>query len=216
MKAHNTKRALDSRTAARKNEIAAAGLGLVEERGYAAVSASALSAQSGISESTINYQFPTRAHLLVSILEYGDRKHAEDLIGKFDQNAIITPSDVIFDIAEGDVGHLETLKLFHYLLGEAVDNSHPAHTYIAARHKSTVELLAGLVRARQASGHAHPDLDPEITARQILASWIGLEALWLLDPSFDFADSVKRVVRQLTRQDAMEAKQAMEQLAATF
>lgn len=210
-----SKRAPYARSTERKLQIAAAALEVVDELGYGKVSAQAVSQRSGIAESTINYQFPTRAHLLVGALELSDRQHQERLQQRYAGSAPLA-SDLVFDIAEGDVRELSRLRLFHYLLGEAVDVEHPANAYIVARHSRSVAWLAQMVEGRQLAGQAHPDLDPQLTARQILSSWIGLEAMWLLDPSFDFTHSVEAVVRQLTRQDAMEARQAIEQLAAQF
>jgi len=71
-----------------------------------------------------------------------------------------------------------------------------------------------MLRHRQHRGLAHPDLEPEAVARRLVAVWDGLQAQWLVSPTFDLADEILAAFRQLSGQNMMEARQALEQALA--
>ena len=50
--------------------------------------------------------------------------------------------------------------------------------------------------------------------RVIVAVWAGLRARWLVAPTFDLADEILAAFRQLSGQNMMEARQALEQALA--
>ncbi|GAA1919330.1 hypothetical protein GCM10009775_09860 [Microbacterium aoyamense] len=47
-----------------------------------------------------------------------------------------------------------------------------------------------LIAGGSTGGLALPDLEPEAVARRFVAVWDGLQALWLVDPSFDLGDEI--------------------------
>ena len=198
-----------------KEAISSACLSLIDQTGISGISVQAVSQRSGIPISSINYQFPTKSALLRAALQERDKQHAQELRARW-ESVPLELADLVRNIAQSDEIELNRLKLDHHLRGEAVETSHPAHNYFKHRHQSSIEIIAGLVRELQNQGKAHGDLDPKLTATQILAAWIGLESIWLIDSSFNFSEAVRQIVRQLTRQEAVEAKQAIAELAASI
>ena len=71
-----------------------------------------------------------------------------------------------------------------------------------------------MLRHRQHRSLAHPDLEPEAVARRLVAVWDGLQAQWLVAPTFDLAEEILASFRQLSGQNVMEARQAFEQALA--
>jgi hypothetical protein len=102
-------------------------------------------------------------------------------------------------------------QVFTEVLARASDPTHPAHEYIAERHRLSLAYGAKLLRIRQDNGLAHPDVDPERFGREIVASWDGVQAQWLVHRDFDLADAVTAAFRRLSREDATETKRTMEQ-----
>lgn len=210
-----TKRAPYAKSTQRKAAIAQATLEVVDEVGHSRVTSALVAKRLGIPEATVLYHFPTRAHLLLAALERSDSQYGERLRAEY-ADELHDPSDFVSRLARFGATEMSRRRLYAYLLGEAADPEHPAHPYFVAHYLQARTAFARVVRQLQAEGIAHPDLDPEIVARQISAAWTGLQSQWLLDPSFDFVPIVELTVRHLTRQDSMEARQAIEQLAQSI
>ena len=79
-------------------------------------------------------------------------------------------------LVERNMEFREIITLYAVLNMEATDPRHPAHHYFAERTRLGLETLEGLL--------GKPD--PPIAARQLLAFWQGLEALWVADSGTDF------------------------------
>lgn len=197
----------------RKAQIADAALALIDECGHLDFTIAAVAERMGIPTPTVIYHFPTRAHLLVAAQE-----RVDELYGSLDGDPIseavfaeVEPAELAARIAQMGLHDPNRMRLRTYLQGEAVNSDHPAHDYVLRVSRLALRALGNLVRKRQEIGLAHPELDPEMTGRQIIAAWDGLQLQWLVDPAFDLAAAVEQTVRHLTRQDTMEAKQAIAQ-----
>jgi hypothetical protein len=57
-------------------------------------------------------------------------------------------------------------------------------------------------------------MDPERFGRQMGAVWDGLQLRWLTGAGFDLTEEIMAAFRALSRQDAVEAKRALQALAA--
>lgn len=204
-----------AKTAQRRADIVAAALELVVDRGHRDVTTAEVAERAGVTEATVLYHFPSKDHLLVATL---GRSEADD---QQREAAAHTPRvDLVWTAesvgrqAEVNVGHAETLRLFVRMAAEATEPSHPAHAWFVEHHRAAYSQFAETLRGLQESGQAHPDVDPNRFARQMVALWDGLQSQWLIDPSFDLAEEVVAAFRTLAREDAMSAKRAMEALAA--
>ncbi|WP_427118165.1 TetR/AcrR family transcriptional regulator [Pseudarthrobacter scleromae] len=195
----------------RKAAITAASLQLVIERGHENVSTAEVARSAGITESSLLYHFPTRDELLVATLTAADPIL---MANEVDVGAIADPVEVLRSVVSQGMGEPNRLRLFTEMLARASDPTHPAHQYITEHHRLSLAYAAKLLRIRQDNGLAHPDVDPDRFGREIVAIWDGLQAQWLVNRDFDLADAVGNAFRRLCREDVMETKRTMEQLAA--
>lgn len=194
-----------ARSAVRRREIADAVLGLVREVGHAGVTTAEVAARAGTSEATVLYHHPSRDHLLVAALARADELAGDD--HPSDEQAV---DPGFADRLAGHVtasvqGDAPVVRLYVMLAGHAATPGHPAADFFADHYRATVAVYSRLVRARQAAGLAHPGLDPEQTARQLVAAWDGLQAQWVVDGNFDLAAAVSGAFRRLTGQGWAEA-----------
>jgi len=205
-----TKRGPYARTRKRREEIAAAVLGIIDDDGYEAVTTARVAERSGISEPTVMYHFPTKDHLLVAALERSDELEAA--------RAHVDEEDVTFDIesmrdAGAQIREYEPrVRLYYLLKGTAMDTEHPAAEYIRNRNARAVEVFARLVAQRQSEGLAHPGVDPHLAAIQIFSLYDGLTAMWISEPGFDLGEVLVSGIRRITGENWMEARARLDDL----
>ncbi|TLF98295.1 TetR/AcrR family transcriptional regulator [Nocardia cyriacigeorgica] len=193
-----------ARSTERRRVIAAAVLGLVEEKGHEHLTTAEVAARADLAEATVLYHFPSRDHLLVAALEHSEEQ-ATTLIPPIGSAAADLP-DRLREFVHQTTQHSNVTRLFMTLAAQATLPGHPARDYITRHRSRVVEVFTELVRARQHAGMAHPGLDPAVVARQFVATWTGLETAWFLDPSFDLADLVVDAFRRLTGQNWAEIR----------
>lgn len=186
-----------AKTAERRGTIAGAVLELVREQGHGRITTAEVAARAGASEATVLYHFPSKDHLLVAALARADEQASqlhrldgepEDLLERLRNFARVTPE------------RANVLRLYAALAGHATIPEHPAQEYFTRHYAAAVEYFAGFLSRRQAAGLADPDLDPAEVARQLVATWDGLQAQWLADPAFDIGDLVVAAFRRLSGQ----------------
>ncbi|MFE1646989.1 TetR/AcrR family transcriptional regulator [Microbacterium sp. P01] len=203
-----------AKSAARRVEIAGAALRLIQRHGHSQLTVSQVAADAAVSERALFYHFPTRDHLLVAALELSDRATSDD-IGSRDDAQLGDVDQVVAALARLDAGHVWKVRLITYLSARAQEIGHPAHDYFVQHNAQAIEGFANMLRHRQHRGLAHPDLEPEAVARRLVAVWDGLQAQWLVAPSFDLAEEITAAFRQLSGQNVMEARQVLERAFAT-
>ena len=202
-----------AKTQARRAEIARAALDVVTTDGHKAVTVASVAARSGLSEATVAYHFATRDHLLVAAVELSNEVMAEgadiDLLA-----GVSRTGEFLSLMAAVGTSSRNRLALFEAMAAEAADPDHPAHAWLNRHYGTLLTVLAARLQELQHDGQAHPDLDPMRFARQMVAVWDGLQRQWLADPAFDLPDEVASAFRLLSRADILEARRAMEALAA--
>jgi len=202
-----------AKSAERRSSIAGAALDLIQRDGHADVTVAQVAAEAGVSERALFYHFPTRDHVLVAALELSDELTVDDM-GSRDDSQLGDVDQVVSTLARLDAGHVWKVRLVTYLSARAQEPEHPAHAYFIRHNEAAIQGFANMLRHRQHRGLAHPDLEPEAVARRLVAVWDGLQAQWLVAPTFDLADEILAAFRQLSGQNVMEARQAFEQALA--
>jgi AcrR family transcriptional regulator len=202
-----------AKTRERRAAISAAALALVIEKGHRNVTTTEVAARAEVTEATVLYHFPTKDHLLVAAKQADDDTTAETW-GTLEEVSAHGFEELLATAIQRGIGRPNTLRLLMSLSADACDPEHPAHAYIERRQMDVAAYFSEILRRQQATGLAHPDIDPEPFGRQMIAVWDGLQAQWLVNPSFDLANEVIEAFRRLTRQEAMQAKRAMNELAA--
>lgn len=197
-----------AKTAERRRTIASAALEIVLEKGHEALALDDVAARAGVTVAMINYHFPTRDELLVALLRVRETAYTSQ------PPSSVKPWLWIEDLVRDRTSNTHYLRVFGLMTAQAADPGHPAHEWAQERYDLLRQWLATLLGELQAAGQAHPEVNPEHFARQFVAAWDGLQTQWLLEPSFDLADEVSTAFRALARVDAMEARRALEALAA--
>ncbi len=196
--------------AARRADIVTAAADLVTERGHASLTMADVARRAGVSEATVLYHYPSKDHLWAATMAEIDTRQAGAMAA-----SLAADTEAGLAVATTDaLAHPHTRRLFVKVLADAADPAHPAHAYAIGHHTGLRATLEQALVARQAAGLAHPAVEPARFSVQMAAIWDGLTIRWLIDPTLDLPAEVLEAFRRLSGQDAMEAKRAMEQLAA--
>jgi AcrR family transcriptional regulator len=198
------KRGTYQRGRERREQIALAVLELVDELGHDGVTTAQVAARCGLAEASVLYHYPTKDHLLVAALERMDDFDAE-LAGLDDEEQVLDLAALEAVAAPTAPTADNRLRLFVMLKGQTATPGHPAAEYFVRRVARQVAVFGRLIADRQRAGLAHPGLDPQAVARQVVALWEGLTFLWLADPSFAIGHSLVDGVRRLTGENWMRA-----------
>jgi AcrR family transcriptional regulator len=101
------------------------------------------------------------------------------------------------------VEHKGLLQLYTTMAAEASSPQHPAHNYMTARHRRTLDDMREQFRAASREGYLRPMSEEQI-AREgefLLATMDGLQIQFILIPEFDlvasFDDYVSAVLQRL-------------------
>jgi AcrR family transcriptional regulator len=203
--AASPKRGRYARSHQRREQIAAVVLELVDELGHEGVTTALVAARSGISEPTVLYHFPSRDHLLVAALERADDIDAE--LAGADIAGLTLDLDALRAVVNAELRDREhRVRLLVMAGGLAATPDHPAAGYLARRQRRAVAVFAALIAERQRAGLAHPGLNPQEVARQVVALRHGLVEQWMQDRGIDVGAALAAGVRRLTGENWMRAR----------
>ena len=205
------KRGPYAKSAEKRAAIAKAAYEVVMEVGHPQLTTAAVAARAGLLERTMLYHFPTRDHLLVAAIEYFEGFFA----GEGGERPLAPPSefrDLIDELAHRSPGEDKRLRLQVALASAAQDPAHPAHEFFQRHYERVMAEMIDLMKARQAAGLAHPDRDPVRMARQFVAVWDGLQQGWLIRRDFDLTEEITEAFREISGQNALEARAAVQDL----
>lgn len=169
---------------------------LVVEMGHRCLTLAEVARRCDLTEAQLLYHFPSRDHLLVGALEHADREsesHAARAPGDAPQDLLAALSAAV----DHDLAQPAVRRLFVSMCAEGTDPDHPAHAWVRHRGQRIIDRYVELAIRLQAEGRAAPDVDPTRFARQFMAVWDGLQAQWLVDPSFDLGREVGMAFRTL-------------------
>ena len=202
------KRKPNARSKEKRERIARAVVDLVDELGHGNVTTALVAERSGIAEATVLYHFPTKDHLLVAGQSFLD----DESLAAIGLEGHDVSEDIDFSpeqFAQYDAVDDNRARLYLMIKGMSSVPGHPAHDYYAARIQRQVTMFSALIRGRIAAGVAHPDIDPESAARQIVALWEGLGAMWMCDQTFSTGPLLASGIRRIIGQNVTELRDAL-------
>jgi AcrR family transcriptional regulator len=205
--AMTAKRRPNARSKEKREAIARAVVEIVDELGHENVTTGLVSERSGVAEATVLYHFATKDHLLVAAQAFLDDEDVATSLGALDVSEEMDFSPELFRGYDADDSNRS--RLFLMIKGMSSIPDHPAHGYYAARLERQLGMFTTLLRGRIAEGTAHPDLDPVAAARQIVALWEGLGAMWFCDRSFSVGELLSSGIRRIIGQNVMEMRDAI-------
>ncbi len=168
-----------ARGRATRQEIIERALGVFGESGYRGASLRELASRCGISHPGLIYHFPTKAALLLAVLEQRDAVDDAWLSPQTTTGAG-TLSRLIGLVAL-NASRRGIVELFVVLSAEATAAEHPAHAYFAQRYKNAVSSATRAYVELQARSELREDIDPDVAGPQLVALMDGLQVQWLHD-----------------------------------
>ena len=174
------KRSTRPRGDARRRQILDVSVGLFSARGFNDVGIAEISADVGITPAGLLHHFPTKAALLLAVLQEREMRveltlarymaEKEDFISAF------------LGILEDNERSPGLAQLFAVLSAESLSSTHPGHEWFVLRYEKTIADAA-----RQLSAMVDESALPAGMTTETIARWLhgladGLRIQWLLSP----------------------------------
>ncbi|WP_265520192.1 TetR/AcrR family transcriptional regulator [Oerskovia flava] len=182
---------------AKREELIEAATRLFGEVGYHSASLREISARVGISHPGLLHHFPTKEALLEAVLEHRDEvdmaTFEADLAAGGDYFASLVR------LVRRNAERPGIVELYCILSAEATAPDHPAHAYFQRRYRTVLDRSQAELEQRAAEGRLRADVDPEHTARALVALMDGLQVQFLLErdaggPVVDMAEALQTYV----------------------
>ncbi|MFE6859479.1 TetR/AcrR family transcriptional regulator [Nocardia sp. NPDC057668] len=175
----------------RREQILAAALDTIAERGFLATSVAELAEAAGLSQSGLLHYFGSKEDLFVAVL----RKRDEIDIATLDA---LTPADLI-QVIRRNTQVPGLIELFTHMQAAAADPRHPAHEYMRLRYERGTAAFAATLRRQQGAGLLPAHLDADATAAIFFALADGLQSRWLIDREFDMTAHLEAAWHSMIR-----------------
>ncbi|MDN3311593.1 TetR/AcrR family transcriptional regulator [Microbacterium oryzae] len=173
----------------RRKEILTTAMSLFARGGFHSVSLADIAREVGITQAGILHYFPTKAALLIAVLQERDEQNAaaRDIL----EAAGATPLEAYVEMLAENDRHPELVQLFVILAAESTAHDHPGHAWFQRRNENLVEMFTRWMSEAIDESRLPQGIDAETLARWMLALSHGLGAQWVFDPrSFDRGGSV--------------------------
>jgi AcrR family transcriptional regulator len=188
------------KTEKRRREILEAALEVFASGGYRSGSIRDVAAKVGMSEAGLLHHFPNKSALLTAVLDQRDTV-ASGLVPLGDDAGIDTLIGLA-ELAEYNMTVPGLVELYCVLSAEATSPAHPAHDFFVQRYEWARSGIGRSLTRMGERGQLRDGIDPEVSARNILALMDGLQVQWLLDrDSVDMPTEIRAYIRSLTTMD---------------
>ncbi|QPZ37879.1 TetR/AcrR family transcriptional regulator [Paramicrobacterium chengjingii] len=175
-----------AKSAERRRSIVDAAFEVFASRGYRGGSLQDVADRVGLSQTSLLHYFPSKADLLVAVL---NKRDAEADTGPIAEDGDFETT--LVEQARFNESVPGLIELYSVLCGESVTTDYPGREYFVSRFaRLRGEYSTELVMLRE-QGRLRAGVDPERAASSIVALWDGIQLQWLLDPSIDMAACLK-------------------------
>lgn len=172
----------------RREAILDATLEAFSKLGYRGASLREIARELGMSSGNLHYYFASRDDLLAAVVVAWEQKN----LGGGDYSIAN-----LVRAAQQNSEYPGLIRLYSTLVVESSDPAHPNRGFITERYAALLADLSQDIAAQQAAGTVDGQLDPDRTARAIIAASDGLQMQWLHAPDFDLADELAYIARRL-------------------
>ena len=163
----------------RRQHVIETALRSFAEHGYRGVSTATIAQEAGISEPGLIHHFPTKADLLLAVIEHYEARSIE-LIHEALSASDGSFSGALLVLAGSHEADPTFIRLFTVLAAESVSPVHPAHEWFVARYDRVRADIAERFREEQGRGQIRGELDADTLARQVIAMFDGVQLQYLL------------------------------------
>jgi AcrR family transcriptional regulator len=165
----------------RREEILKAATKSFGALGFRGATLASIAQAVGLTEPGLLHYFPSKVHLLLSVLEYRDQQDAEKYKAVLEQDGRALFGSMQ-DLVAGNESVPGLVQLFTVLVGESISQEHPSHDFFVNRYANTKKMTReGLANYINAEGLA-TECDIDQLASLLIAVMDGLQIQWLLNP----------------------------------
>lgn len=175
-----------SKGSKKREEILNAALAIFAEEGYQGTSLRSVAAECGLTLSGTMHYFASRDDLLTQVILKRDEVSSTE--ESLDPDAQI--ADFI-NFLHANAAKPGLVELFVTLTAAARNPEHPAHQVLNQRYEELGGIIASQIAQYQARGGVRADLDPERTARLVLAVADGAQLQWLVNPERSLSEPLE-------------------------
>lgn len=164
----------------RRRRILEVAVDLFGARGFNDVGIAEISAAVGITPAGLLHHFPTKAALLLAVLQQREMR-VEQALGRYMQNAedFITAFLHVLEENEKSPG---LVKLFAVLSAESLSATHPGHEWFVSRYEDTIKTASNHLAQLIDEDALPPGVTTETVARWVHGMADGIRIQWLLNP----------------------------------
>jgi AcrR family transcriptional regulator len=178
---------------ARREAILSQAVALFAARGFRGTTITELADRVGMTHPGLLYYFGTKQRLLLDVVRERQRHEANALLSSVGDG----PDELgrgLRAIGRFVADDAVRTRLYVVLGAENLDPGDPLHDFFVDRYATVRNLVASVVRRSGAI------VDADQLAREIVATLMGLEIQWLMDPSaFDYLAAVDAYADSLAR-----------------
>lgn len=184
----------------RRREVVAIATEVFGEFGFKGGTLQQVADRIGGTPAAVLKLFGTKEKLLLAVLDHWDGVTRE-IAQQGDPS--LARLDGLAKLMSYHVEHKGLLQLYTTMAAEASTPQHPAHDYMVARYKRTLDDMKGQFRDAAAAGHLRPMTEAEVQREGefLLAAMDGLQIQFMLVPDYDlvasFDDYVAAVLARL-------------------
>jgi acetyl esterase/lipase len=185
----------------RRQQILDAAVELFALRGYQNTGILTLADRVGLSDTGLLYYFGSKERLLHEVV-------AERPQVRFPVPAEQLTLRQLRDLGRRYADERMLTRLYIVLAAESLSEEDPLHEFFVHRYGRGVEFIRAVLEHDREGGAIRSDVDTNQIAAEILATELGLELMWLMDPAIDIASirasQIDHLVEDLAPQSRRE------------
>ncbi|BCW05688.1 TetR/AcrR family transcriptional regulator [Arthrobacter sp. NtRootA1] len=171
----------------RRDEFVSRAFEVFATQGFQRLSLRKIAEELGVSHAALSYHFPSKEDLLQAVFERQSEHDRPILEKALAERGLL---DLLPELVRENEAIPGLIQLDATMQAEGIRPDHPAHAFTLQRiNQFNSDIQRELERERD-MGRIRPDLNLEITARQLTAMLRGLQVQWLYDPTIDMAAHV--------------------------
>jgi len=197
-------RVRQTRGQARRDRIIAEAAELLAAKGFRGTSIAELAERVGMTHPGLLYYFGSKERLLYEVVAERERREGAEVYDELTTETA-TLAGLPF-IAAMTIASATFTRLYVVLGAENLDADDPLHEFFVGRYERARTGVALAVMGDIARGTVDPATDVQQIANEVIATFMGLEIQWLMDPErIDYLGTVERYTEGLLKRLAPPA-----------
>jgi len=196
VEARGDQRARRAKGHAQRERIVAAAVDLLAAKGFRGTTLAQLAEAVGTTHPNLIYYFGSKERLLREVVAERERQEGPGFFAALqsDQPAF----SALNAVAHLMVKNAVFTRLYVVLGAEDFDADDPLHDFFVDRYKRARRFTETALATGRARGSIRADIDPAQIGREVVATLMGLEIQWLMDPdAIDLLSTVEAYVEGL-------------------